>query len=99
MADVCQGGVVRVAHNPSDMEVDNGTNEIVLKPMAPLGSKYRSAWPYEVLSTFVHENQLIPTYIKPDNYYSYWDEVAGEWTGIVGMVRENILIVIFQAHV
>jgi hypothetical protein len=93
VADVCQGGLVRVAFDQYNLiEVDTGDNRMV---------EYDLKWSiiqnradsYEILSSFFNEHQLTPTFI--DNKYTYplWDTEAGLWTGVVAMVRANISII------
>ena len=93
VADVCQGGKIRVAYDPYALEVkDNKMVKYHVRWSAWDGIAYN----YEILSTFLNANQLIPTYI--DNNGSWidgtWDEEAGQWTGMVALVRADIIILV-----
>jgi hypothetical protein len=85
VADLCQGGQIRVAYNQYNLPVNNGTNRMVEEPLSA-SIKYSSAWHSEILATFFQEHKLTPTFIYDDGTYSENDEEVGEWTGVVGQV-------------
>jgi hypothetical protein len=95
VADVCQGGKIRVAYIPYVFEVKD--NKMVKYPVSD-SAWYGVAYDYEILSTFLNAHQLIPTYI--DNNGSYadgsWDEESGQWTGMVALVRTDIISLVFR---
>ena len=62
VANLCQGGRVKVYLNKHVMPFNTGTNKLVEYPLAR-SIKYTTAWPYEILTTFFHEHKLTPTFI------------------------------------
>ena len=45
------------------------------------------SFPAEHVNTFLEANDIIPTYIDPNYVYGYFDEVNGNWTGMIGHVK------------
>ena len=91
VADVCQGGRIRVAYNAYALDVKD--NKMVKYPVK-WSAYYGDAYNYEILSTFLNAHQLIPTYID-NNVDGIWDEEAGQWTGLVALVRTDIITLVF----
>jgi hypothetical protein len=88
VADLCQGGRVRVVYSmglEGEIVVDNGTNRMVEQPLS-ISIKCRNAWHSEILATFFHEQKLTPTFTNDNATYPEYDEGVGEWTGAVGLV-------------
>ena len=83
VADVCQGGIVRVAFNQEiDFEVDTENNTMLKYPVRE-SIIYGFSYHNEILSTFFNEHNLNPTFHDNNHTYSHWDKEAGEWTGAV----------------
>ena len=91
VAELCQGGQVRVAYNQYSMPVDIETNRWAEQSLS-ISIKYRVAWLYEILDTFFHEHKITPTFIDDNGTYSEYDEEAGEWTGVVGLVSNKDIV-------
>ena len=88
VADLCQGGRVRVTYSKRYMVlfgVDSGTNGMV-EPNISQSITYSAAWHSEILATFIQEHKLTPTFIDDNDTYPQYDEEVGEWTGAVGLV-------------
>ena len=62
VADLCQGGRVKVFPNQHDVPVNTGTNKLVELPLER-SIKYTTTWPYEILTTFFHEHKITPTFV------------------------------------
>ena len=85
VADVCNSRKVRVAYNqdPGVFEVNTKTNTLV--------EYYRQLGPGlanlpEIMSSFLHSHNLIPTWHHANGAWGSFDEDTGRWTGIIGLV-------------
>ena len=78
MADLCQGGQIRVAFAqwPGMFEVDTASQKMVEYPVSwSLVSAL--AYPHEILTTFFHEHHISPTFLNNNQ----------QWNGAIIMVR------------
>ena len=85
VADLCQGGRVRVAYDNDNWSVNNGTNRMVEQPLS-ICIENSAAMDSEILATFFHEHKITPTFIYNEHTYSEYDEEGVEWTGAAGLV-------------
>ena len=86
VADVCQGGNIRVAFNQDVGFFEVEDNKMVEYNGLGLGF----ATNYEILSSFFIANRLTATFFDNNYTWGFWDEEAGQWRGAVAMVRTYI---------
>ena len=53
-----------------------------------MDNKRLEGWSYiaDQVNSFLDMNAIDPTYIDPNWVYGYFDEVHGNWTGMIGHV-------------
>ena len=92
VADVCQGGQIRVAFNYRKTFFYARDDKMWYGDDVYWSILFGAAFPQEILTTFFNEHKLTPIFI--DNYgdYGWWLEEEGRWSGAVGMVRANIVL-------
>ena len=100
VTDVCQGGLVSVAFKRSlfNFAVDMGENKMLKWPLGRSLIGGVRAFTYEILSTFLDEHQLTPTFLDDNNVHVWYDVEAGEWSGLLAMVRKDFIILVFRVY-
>ena len=48
--------------------------------------------PPEKVKAFIDYHDIIPDYVDANNVYGVFDEVHGNWTGMIGIVRNSNLL-------
>ena len=88
--DICketqQYATIAYNNYQSWFEVDSD-GKMVEFPVKPIsGEKSYIPWDYEILSSFLRNYKIEPTWIDCEGSWGSYDEDTGHWTGAVGKV-------------
>ena len=90
--DICQEqkNYANIAFNnwPGFFELDND-GSMVEYPVKPItGKSSNIPHEYEILSSFLENHHITPTWINCNYTFGNFDEETGHWTGAVGKVNK-----------
>ena len=55
-------------------------------------------FPYEILTSFLNEHQLNPTFLWAHQDWGTWNPETRQWNGAAAMVREDLNCVLVLLH-
>ena len=88
--DLCRGKWVNIAYT---IPLFDETGEMVKEPVDPINGVTHIPWDWEILESFIHNNDIVPVWIFSDFTSGVYDEESERWTGGVGKVSTSKLII------
>ena len=85
--DLCREKRVNIAY--IDYQVDDETGEMVKYHVYPVSGYSQISWDWEIWDSFFKQNHIVPNWINCNGIYGLYNEEEGNWTGLVGMVRNS----------
>ena len=89
--------IIAYNNDPSWFEIDDQSNTMIEYPLSLSISNSKenlfTALTYEVLKVFFNKYKLVPNWINCNYNWGWYDENTGKWTGAVGKVYLNYVVV------
>ena len=86
--DLCRQKWVNIAYT---IPLFDETGEMVKEPVDPINGVTHIPWDWEILESFIDNNDIVPVWIFSDFTSGVYDEESERWTGGVGKVSTSKL--------
>ena len=92
--DLCREKRFNIAYNnePPYFELDDETGEMVKYQTGKIKNG-QIPYDWEILDTFFNNHDIVPVWINCHFSWGRYDQESGKWTGAVGKVRSDKLVI------